>query len=520
MISNLNFEEQTNLKARFVIIGGGTVGLILAHKLASLKVGKVIVLELGEEAISTASEKFPTVTFPRSIYQGAEAGRFAGLGGTSARWGGAMIPFLPTDFEGEFKDLIDDAGSYIAEIEKIFCLPKGPYIATHSIDLPNYVTRKAKWPKFSKRNVALLLAREIRTTTNLIVYTNAKVISFEQDKSEIVSVIVENMRESRFKVDCETAIITAGAIESTRMLLEIEEKSQEKIDLERGSTTGLFFSDHLSVKIADINPTDRNKLNMLVGYEFSKGGSMSNIRFELQTNSELRKSLPPHFVHISFDLSTQGAFSIVREIVREIQQGKFPSVSHFVKLLKFSPWMLRAVWWRFVKHRLLYPENAKIEMHLVFQQFPNIDNRIKLNNENFMKINGPSVEISWGISTQDKINLSKILEQFKDSCEKSDLHNYAEIDFLNYVEILNNLDKGGGIFHPTGSTRIEFNGISGSVDTDLKVKELKNLYLLSTSVLNSGGGANPTMTELMLGLRLVDHLVSQQRVLNKNLRGL
>lgn len=516
MISNLNFEKQTNLKAKFVIIGGGTVGLMIAKKLASLKIGTVIVLELGGEQISTASEKFPGVAFSRSFYQGAEAGRFAGLGGTSARWGGAMIPFLPTDFEGDFQDLINNAGSYIAEIEKIFSLPKGPYIDSHSIDLPNYVTRKAKWPKFSKRNVAHLLAREIKNSTNLIVYTYAKVVSFEWDKSEIISVVAENESGSLVTIDCDKAIITAGAIESTRMLLEIEEKSKESTDLKGGSTTGLFFSDHLSVKIADIKPAERSKLNMLVGYRFSKGGSMSNIRFELQTNSELRKSLPPHFVHISFDLSKPGAFSILREILRELQEGKVPSIILFGKLLKFLPWMLRAAWWRFVRYRLLYPENAEIEMHLVFEQFPNSKNRIMLKDENFRKINGPSIEISWGVSSQDKINLVKILEQFKSSWCKSQICDYAETVFLDDNEILNNLVKGGGIFHPTGSTRIKFNDSSGSVDTDLKVNGFKNLFLVSTSVLNLGGGANPTMTEMMLGLRLVDHLASLHGIPDKN----
>lgn len=516
MISSLNCEKQKNLKAKFVIVGGGTVGLVIAQKLASLKIGTVIVLETGGEQISTASEMFPAVVFTRSIYQGAEAGRFAGLGGTSARWGGAMIPFLPTDFEGDFQDLINNAGSYIAETEKIFSLPKGPYIDSHSIEIPNYVTRKAKWPKFSKRNVAHLLARKIKHSTNLTVYLHAKVVSFEGDKSEIISVVAENENGSRFLINCEKVIITAGAIESTRMLLEIEEKFKESAELRNESTTGFFFSDHLSVKIAHIKPKERNKLNTLVGYRFSKGGSMSNIRFELQTNSELRKSLPPHFVHISFDLSTPGGFSILREILRELQEGKVPSIRLFVELLRFIPWMLRAAWWRFVKHRLLYPENAEIEMHLVFEQFPNFDNRIRLKDENFRKINGPSIEISWGVSSQDKINLVKILEQFKSSWGKSQIRNYAETVFLDDGEILNNLVKGGGIFHPTGSTRIKFNDFSGSVDTDLKVIGFKNLFLLSTSVLNSGGSANPTMTEMMLGLRLVDYLASQLNKLDKN----
>ena len=120
MLADLNLEKQTNLKANFVIVGGGTVGLIIAQKIASLEIGTVIVLELGGEQISESSENFPRVTFPRSFYQGAELGRFAGLGGTSARWGGALIPFLPNDFEGDFQDVILNAGIHITEVEKIF----------------------------------------------------------------------------------------------------------------------------------------------------------------------------------------------------------------------------------------------------------------------------------------------------------------------------------------------------------------------------------------------------------------
>lgn len=510
MIYDLNHETKTNLLAKFVIIGGGTAGLLLAAKLAELEIGEVIVLELGGERISKTPNMFPKVEFSRSIYQGAEAGRFAGLGGTSARWGGAMIPFLCSDFEGEYRNLIAEANSYIFEIEKLFSLPVGPYIDGNSIEVPNYVTRKAKWPAFSKRNVARLFSREIKYYNNLIVYTNAKVVDIDEPKLEEISVNVENNNGKRFIVSCEKATICAGAIESTRMLLEIEEKFRNSNKKINESTTGLYFSDHLSVKIAEIVPKNKSKLNMLVGYRFSRNGSMSNIRFELQEDSELRKVLPPHFVHISFDTSTPGAFSFLREIYRELQEGKFPSVKLFRKLLKYLPWMLRAGWWRFIKNRLLYPDDSKLEMHLVFEQSPNPKNRLLLKNRHVEENNEPTIEISWGVSSEDESNLNNILMQFKSLWVNSKVNELAETIFLDGEVILNNLAEGGGIFHPTGSTRIKFKDSLGSVDANLKVEGFRNLYLLSTSVLNFGGGANPTMTEMMLGLRLVEHFASLQ----------
>lgn len=520
MIRDLDSELDNNLRGDFVIIGGGTAGLTIAQKLASLGLGKIVVLELGGNQLSTASQSFPKVEFSKKVYRGADEGRFAGLGGTSARWGGALIPFQPNDFSGQYRDLIKDVNEYIPEIESIFTLPNGDYLESESVHLPNYITRKAKWPKFSKRNVAKLFDKEIRFNRNLVIYTHANVLDFEIDKNEIRSIFVENSRGIRFTVQCQIAILSAGAIESTRILLKLEEKYKKKEGLTIDFPTGLFFSDHLSVKIAELAALDNSKLNTLFGYRFTRGGSMSNIRFELDPVTRLRESLPPHFVHISFDLSTPGGFAILREIFREIQERRFPSIVNLFILLKYFPWMARALWWRFVKHRLLYPDNAKIEMHLVFEQCPTSENRIIQCNQNACNHTLEPIEIAWGVSHLDEKNLTKILENFKNSWHSSQISQLVDTFFLDDCEILESLATGGGIYHPTGSTRIQVDGFSGSVDVNLKVNRFSNLYLVSTSVLNWGGGANPTMTELMLGLRLVDHLNSLHGVKNKASSGL
>ena len=141
MIRDLDQETHTLHAANFVIIGGGTIGLLIAQKIAKLELGKVVVLELGGEKVSSAAESLPKVLFPKEQYAGAADGRFVGLGGTSARWGGAMIPFLPEDFQSEFRDLVIETNQYVSEIEGIFSLPQGPYEVQDSITFPSYVTR-------------------------------------------------------------------------------------------------------------------------------------------------------------------------------------------------------------------------------------------------------------------------------------------------------------------------------------------------------------------------------------------
>jgi choline dehydrogenase-like flavoprotein len=46
----------------------------------------------------------------------------------------------------------------------------------------------------------------------------------------------------------------------------------------------------------------------------------------------------------------------------------------------------------------------------------------------------------------------------------------------------------------------------GVVDTNLAVHGIDGLHVLSTSVFPTGASANPTMTLLLLALRLANHL--------------
>jgi hypothetical protein len=237
---------------------------------------------------------------------------------------------------------------------------------------------------------------------------------------------------------------------------------------------------------------------------------MSNIRFELEPDSRVRDSLPPHFIHISFNVNAPGAFEILREILRIFQEGRFPPAGLFLKLSRYLPWLLRASWWRYIRKRLLYPDNVDIEMHLVIQQEPDSENRISLYSQSDALVENQALQISWEVTQRDMTNTLRVFKNLKVAWNESECINYANASFLDEEQVLSTLSQGGGIYHPSGSTRISFNGSEGSVDSNLKVNGMDNLFLVSTSVLNSGGAANPTMTQMMLALRLVDYLAKVQ----------
>ena len=66
----------------------------------------------------------------------------------------------------------------------------------------------------------------------------------------------------------------------------------------------------------------------------------------------------------------------------------------------------------------------------------------------------------------------------------------------------------GDIYHPAGSTRIGADRSEAVVDRNLRTLAVPNLWVASTSAFPSLGTANPTLTLMLLALRLGDHLAA------------
>lgn len=66
----------------------------------------------------------------------------------------------------------------------------------------------------------------------------------------------------------------------------------------------------------------------------------------------------------------------------------------------------------------------------------------------------------------------------------------------------------GGAFHQVGTTRMAQRPEDGVVDENLAVHGMRNLFVASSSVFATSGQANPTLTIVVLALRLADRLRS------------
>lgn len=510
MIDDLQGAGRRSAGCEVVVVGAGTVGLIIATLLARRGLS-VVCLESGAWHQDGDEHPLNEVVQTRSVYAGAAHGRFRCLGGTSTRWGGALLPFLPSDLtDAGWAISLEEIGAYREAVEELFALPGGSYEVPDLLGDAGvlHIGRLAKWPAFKKRNVFQLLSAEVRAARGPTVILNATATEFHVEADRLARVHAKAPDGSQIEISAKSVVFAAGAIESTRLLLLLDRQNEGCLR-RQNDQLGRFFQDHLSVPVATLEVVDRRLLNRLAGFRFERSGAMRNLRFELSESGCARSTAPRGFAHITFETDIPTGFDALRDLLRLVQQRRPPTGKLLLRLMAGAPWLARAAWWRFVEKRLLYPDAARPRVHMVIEQTPRPENRITLSPDKVDRFGQPLAQIEWSVCAQDAEALTRAVDAFEATWNTSVLAKAARFIRRPNAELDAEVTRGGGIYHPAGTTRLALSANDGVVDSRLRVFGLSNARVVSTSVLPTSGGANPTMMLLMLGLRCVDDVAHE-----------
>lgn len=505
-----------------LIIGGGIAGLLLAVKLRDRKL-RVVVLESGGREQKDDLHPLNRVVLLGDNYRGASHGRFRCLGGTSTRWGGALIPFLEEDMQARphlglpaWPIGMEAVTPYMPEIEALFGLD-----AATDDDVPNigtgfpigdrdFVARLAKWPSFKNRNVGTLFKSRIEGDPNLTVWINATAARFELDEAanQLRSVTARHQNGNSVKIAAKHNVVCAGAIESTRILLLLNHQYGDRV-FGQSNALGRFFHDHISAPLATIKAKDVGALNRMAGFRFV-GKTMRSLRFELSPSTQTREGVASAFGHISFQSEKPTGFDALRDFLRGTQhQGRIrPALA--LRILRDIPYLVKAGYWRYAHQQLYWPTPAKYELHIAAEQLPRSSNQITLSQEKDI-FGLPLAAIRWKIESSDCTVFSTYLRLFEKYWKRTGLEKIGGLEMLVPRDTLSAADisHGGSIYHPGGSTRMGSDGESAIVDNNLRTFAVSNLSVASTSVFPSGASANPTLMLMLFTMRLADHLAEQ-----------
>lgn len=496
--------------ADIAVVGGGIAGLIAATRLA--RAGKrVIVLESGGLRQDADTHPLNAVEQVGERYDGAEAGRFRALGGTSSRWGGALIPFALSDYrhppgwDADWLGVGEDLLCWLPQAEALFGLPGGAYDDETAPLLATadgaFVPRAAKWPPFAQRNVAHLLGTELAAADGPRVLLDTTATGFAFHPDGRVAALTAQTPAGPRTIAADEIVLAAGAIETTRLLLLLDRAADQRL-LATHDVVGRYFADHLSAPMLRLEAVDTPALNRVAGFRF-EGRAMRNLRFEPDADLRAAHALPAAFAHIAFE-SDGGGFGVLRALLRGIQQRRAPAPGTLLELARAAPWLARAAWWRTVHGRLLFPADARFHLHVVVEQRPDPASRITLSDRTDPH-GVPLPRIDWRIADEDRAALARTAALFAESWAASPLASLARLAPSEGA------GPGEGIYHPVGSARIGATARTGVVDPDLAVHGVPNLTLLSTAVFPTGGGANPTLMLVLAALRAAERLSRKDR---------
>ncbi len=137
------------------------------------------------------------------------------------------------------------------------------------------------------------------------------------------------------------------------------------------------------------------------------------------------------------------------------------------------------------------------------EQRPNRESRVRLTKEHDA-VGLPRVEVDWQLSPDDRASLGRAVELVAHEFGRA---GHGRVQTAHRGDAIAEGPVGIGCHH-MGTTRMHDDPRRGVVDANCRVHGTTNLYVAGSAVFPSYGWANPTLTVIVLALRLADHLAS------------
>ena len=528
-----------------VIVGGGAAGLTLARALSG-KGLSILVLEAGgEKRTQQSQDVYRGELADAEIHPHIERYRERAIGGTSRIWGGRLIPFDPIDFaprawvpgsgwpfgfeelEPYYKRATAEAegGNYAYALAE--ALPASPPEFLRGLDGELITTTLER---FSKPTNFWKLYREFfRTASDVKIAMRAAVVGVRLDEQggAVSALEVARSDGSRCLVKGKSYVLALGGLETTRLLMASTDRSPQGV----GNSSGQLGRNYMSHLCATAGIITFKGAPGDVGYDYERDADGIYVRRRLWLNEAAQEQFkllnttfrthlpdPSNPDHGDAILS---AMYLVKDLVLYEYSRKFSEsqvgwsergrhimniVSQPLRLTKFGlNWLQKR---SFADRKLPSvvlgsPLNRYVlEFHA--EQAPNPDSRLTLSADRD-HLGMQRLRVDWRLTDLDYESLRCCYRLLSEELARTGTGNLEyDADELEVRAHKHGIVGG----HHIGTTRMSRDPRGGVVNSDCRVHDVKNLFVLSASVFPTSGQANPTLTLLALALRMAEKLAS------------
>jgi choline dehydrogenase-like flavoprotein len=521
-------EPATATAATVCIVGAGVAGLIAAVRLARDPAVRVVVVESGIERNDQCAATLDRIDNPAGNYQGNLRSR--GLGGTSSRWDGKLLPISLGDTSNRPWIAQDrwpfdtrELERYSTEIEMLMGVDRASFEedAAALLDpdrlLPrgdrDFVQRWPKRPKDTDLNIADVLREDIGGHQNIDIWLGATVSGFDFSTGgdRLNAIVAVDRRRHTLTVTADEFLIAAGALESTRLMLVADRQSGGLIS-RSGDSLGRYFNDHFGIDVATVRPLHPRRTNRAFADRWVMG-SNRHLHFELTQAIQRAECIASSYFDFSVELPETSALNHVR---LAIDAGQRRSTGDAIKsaraVMADLPNLLRTVLWRFGRKQKFWPVNASIQLKIWIEQLPHRDNRIVLS-DTTDELGQPVMHLTFDKTDYEERAFRVTIDRVRAFWSRH-MTDVAVLDWIPEADdpTARLVDASVELAHPAGSTRMGTDPSDSVVDPSLRVHSLANVSIASSSVFPSSGSANPTFTIMQLAMRAADAIAARLRL--------
>jgi choline dehydrogenase-like flavoprotein len=509
LIDGRTIREGSTINADVCIVGTGMGAISTANDL--VKAGwDVVLIEAG--AVTANSHRAPAIEteavghpFRLTTSRGLEVG-----GGTNF-WHGLCAELDESDFET--RDWIPHSGwpidrrdlaTHYERAWKFLCGGNRSDHAQSTIEgsssglAADRMERKAyqyQTPAF--RGKPLLLDWCKKQMVRCI--TNSVALQLVYQAGNVTQLIVGSGTH-RFNISGRRFIISAGALETPRLLLNSAARSgmsstptswwlgRNLIDHPASYQSQIVFNQPLDSRISSGIEISSN-VRALLGYMAKPGFQRAY-------------SLPNHalFIRPGYSdekLPNQKVMSFLG--VRHLRDLKFVHI----KALLTSTYIRRRV----LHQRLgLDPSTIFGDMFFMTEQLPNPSSRVELSEHKYDRFGFPVARVNWQLSPDDITSFQKFHDLVLESIRESTTVFSTRTDTI--AEWAASVSSAA---HHLGTARMAHAAKDGVVDRNLKMFTSENVWICDGSVFPTAGSANPSLTICALGHRLASQLIKTGR---------
>ena len=467
MIFNEIKKDQID-KSPVLIIGSGPAGISLAIDLAKKNINSIII-EAGEEFYSEESQsQYDGKIIGDPLEQLSES-RLRQLGGTSGIWGGWSRPLENYDFL-EWPISKKDIEPYLDGACSILNIPN-KFRSTNLNKEINQIEYQYSQVRFGDHYNDFL-----RKTKKIKIFLNSQFDHFESIDNKITHAIIKT-KNGEIKLKSQNFVLATGGIENSRILLWSRIKNPNLLD--KKLPIGKYWMSHPFI-YGGQGIVYKQKIKKSFQKKFINVDD-SPIHFTPSENFLKSNNILSSSIHIE---PSEDKEYTKKQILRDIA-CLAPKLSQKIRKLYNNKDLLC----------------GNIKMHL--QENYDMKNSVTLDSErdNF---NIPKPVLNYTQSPTSVLGCKKLLIAFANLCLDKDIGRISVSDEIMNGNKIKEIAQGG--YHHCGGTVMGESIKTSVVNSDLKVHNTDNLYVLGSSIFTSVGYVNPTLSIVQFSLRLSNFL--------------